>query len=174
MHAIRRDQLSEQSTKYRSRSENVRKVCLFYRQNNKIVWLSNMADTFFEKFARCAKVCGLFFLIVLFECWLAEQANSGHMVLLMWLFNKYNNKNNKNNKNALVAWSFVTLFSLIQLKSSFRILHRNIGLQSIRRARFARAIDVRLLEGYPKRGNEKERINISELELSQRFRAFTM
>ena len=52
----------EQSTKRRSRSENMWKVCLFYSQNNKIVWLSNMADTFLEKFTRCAKVCGLLFL----------------------------------------------------------------------------------------------------------------
>ena len=48
----------EQSTKRVSRSENMWKVCLFYSQNNKIVWLSNMADTFLEKFTRCAKVCG--------------------------------------------------------------------------------------------------------------------
>ena len=38
---------SEQSTKHRSRREINRKVCSFYSQNNKIVWLSNMADTFF-------------------------------------------------------------------------------------------------------------------------------
>ena len=38
----------EQSTKRRSRSENMWKVCLFYSQNNKIVWLSNMADTFWR------------------------------------------------------------------------------------------------------------------------------
>ena len=38
----------EQSTKRRSRSENIWKVCLFYSQNNKIVWLSNMADIFGE------------------------------------------------------------------------------------------------------------------------------
>ena len=50
----------EQSTKRRSSSENMRKVCLFYSGNNKIVRLSNMADTFFEEFTRCAKVCGLF------------------------------------------------------------------------------------------------------------------
>ena len=37
----------EQSMKRRSRSENMWKICLFYSQNNKIVWLSNMADTFF-------------------------------------------------------------------------------------------------------------------------------
>ena len=33
---------------------------------------------FLEKFMRCAKVCGLFFLTVLFGCWLAEQVNSNH------------------------------------------------------------------------------------------------
>ena len=38
------------------------KIYLFYSQNNKIVWLSNMADTFLEKFIRCAKACGLYFL----------------------------------------------------------------------------------------------------------------
>ena len=38
---------NEQSTKRRSRSENVRKFCLSYNQNNKIVWLSSMADTCF-------------------------------------------------------------------------------------------------------------------------------
>ena len=41
---------SEQSTKHRSRSENMWKVYLFYSQNIKIVWLSNMSDTFYEKF----------------------------------------------------------------------------------------------------------------------------
>ena len=35
-----------------------------------------MADTFFEKFTRCAKVDGLFFLIVLFGSWLADQTDS--------------------------------------------------------------------------------------------------
>ena len=52
----------EQSTKRRSRSENMWKVCYFYGQNKKIAWLSNMADRFLEKFMRCAKVHGLFFL----------------------------------------------------------------------------------------------------------------
>ena len=32
---------------------NMRKVCLFYSQNNKIVYLSNMADTFIEKLTVC-------------------------------------------------------------------------------------------------------------------------
>ena len=36
----------EQSTKRRPSSENMLKVCLFYSQNNKILWLSNMADKF--------------------------------------------------------------------------------------------------------------------------------
>ena len=59
--ARRMSRSREQSKKRRSRSENMRKVCLFYSHNNKIVWLSNMTDAFFlEKFTRCAKVCGLF------------------------------------------------------------------------------------------------------------------
>ena len=67
---------SAQSKKRKSHSENIRKVCLLYTQNNKIVWLSYMADIlfvclfvclfvlflFFEKFTGCAKVCKHFFL----------------------------------------------------------------------------------------------------------------
>ena len=64
----------------REDGENIWKVCLFYGQNNKIVGSSNMADTFIEKFMRCAKVCGLFFMVVFFGCWLAGQTNSDHMV----------------------------------------------------------------------------------------------
>ena len=71
---------SEQSKKCRSHSKNMWKVCLFYSQNNKTVWLSNMADTFLEKFTRCAKVCGLVFLDCAFECWLAGQTNLDLMV----------------------------------------------------------------------------------------------
>ena len=33
----------------------------------------------FAKFTRCAKVYGLLFLMVLFGCWMAGQANSDHM-----------------------------------------------------------------------------------------------
>ena len=51
----------EQNRKHRSRSENMPKMSLLYSQHNKIVWLSNMADTIWEKFTRCAKFCGLFF-----------------------------------------------------------------------------------------------------------------
>ena len=52
------------STKRRSHSKNLWKVCWFCSQNNKIVWLSNMADTFFfERFTRCAMVFGLFFVL---------------------------------------------------------------------------------------------------------------
>ena len=82
----------EQRTKCRSSSENTWKVCLFYSQNNKVVWLSNMTDTFFEKFAilfprasslprqrgwkfaRFAKVCGLFSWLCFWDAdWLGEQ-----------------------------------------------------------------------------------------------------
>ena len=59
----------ERSTKRRSRSESMRKVCLSYSQKNKIVGLSNVTDTFWggEEFTRCAqRFAGFFFLIVLF------------------------------------------------------------------------------------------------------------
>ena len=59
--------------------KNIRKFCLFYSHNNKIQWLSDMTDTFWGKFTRRGKVCGLFFLIVLLGRWLAGQANSGHL-----------------------------------------------------------------------------------------------
>ena len=71
---------SEQNTKHTSRSENMQKVCSLYNQNNEIVQLSNMADTFYEKFMRCVKVCGLFLLDWLFGCRSAQQANSSYMV----------------------------------------------------------------------------------------------
>ena len=71
---------SEHSTKRTSRDENMWKVCLFYSQNNKIVWLSNMADIFFLEIHQVHKGLWAFFLIVLFECWLAEQTNSHHVV----------------------------------------------------------------------------------------------
>ena len=48
---------SEQSTKRRSRSENMWKVCLSVI----ITWLSDVADIFFEKFTKCAKAYGLVF-----------------------------------------------------------------------------------------------------------------
>ena len=71
-HVVRRDHMNR-SRNADQAATTCERFILFYSQNNKIVWLSNMADTFLEKFTRCAKVCGLFFLIVLFGCWLAEQ-----------------------------------------------------------------------------------------------------
>ena len=65
---------SERSKKCRSRSENIRKGCLFYSQNNKIVWISKIADKFIEKFTRCAKVCGIFsWMCFLRADWLGRQ-----------------------------------------------------------------------------------------------------
>ena len=53
-------------------------VCLFYSQNNKIMIIKHGRHT------RYAKVCGLFFfLIVFFGCWLAGQTNSDHMGALV-------------------------------------------------------------------------------------------
>ena len=51
---------SEQSMKHQSRSENMWKVCLFYSEDYKVLWLSNMADMFLEKFTKCTKDCGVF------------------------------------------------------------------------------------------------------------------
>ena len=71
----------DQSTKRRSRSENIWKVCLFFSQNNKIVWLSNVVDTFLEKLKRCAKVCGLFSLDCTFWMligWAGKLRSRGH------------------------------------------------------------------------------------------------
>ena len=74
----------EQSTKRISRSENMRKVCLFYSQNNKIVWLSNMEDTFLEKCTRCAKVCGLLFLDWAFRVLIGWAVKVRSRVLFTW------------------------------------------------------------------------------------------
>ena len=65
---------SEQCKKRRSRSENKRKVCLFYNQNNKIVWLSNSRHMFLKNSPGAQRFVGFPFLIVLFRRWLAGRA----------------------------------------------------------------------------------------------------
>ena len=40
-------------------------------------------QTFFEKFTKCPKVCGLFSSIVFYGCWLAGQAIFDHMTILL-------------------------------------------------------------------------------------------
>ena len=57
------------------------KVCFFYSENNKILWSSNMADTFVWEIHEVRKGMWAFFFIVLFGCWLAGQANSDHVVV---------------------------------------------------------------------------------------------
>ena len=53
-------------------------VCLFYSQNNKIMIIKHGRHT------RYAKVCGLFFFLILFfGCWLAGQTNSDHVGALV-------------------------------------------------------------------------------------------
>ena len=73
-----------ESTKRRSRSEGMRNLGSFYSQNNKIEWLSNIADTFlFEKCTGCAKVCGLFsWLCFMGADWL------GRETLITWCSSK--------------------------------------------------------------------------------------
>ena len=60
----------------------MRNVCLFYSQDSKVIWLSNMADTFIEKFTRYAKACGLLFSWLCFSGadWL------GRRTPVTWLF----------------------------------------------------------------------------------------
>ena len=69
---------SEQSTKCRSRSENLQKVCSKSLFKITSVWLSNRRAHFGGN-SWGAQVYGLFFLIVLFECWLAGQTTSDHI-----------------------------------------------------------------------------------------------
>ena len=69
----------EQSTTCRSRSENTWKVCLlFYSQNSKILWLSNVADTFLRNSRGAQRFVGFFLECVLW-CWLAGQKRVQHV-----------------------------------------------------------------------------------------------
>ena len=62
------------------------KVCLFYSQINKIFWWSNKADTFVCEIREVRKGLWALFMIVLFECRLAD-ANSDHMLVsVAWFF----------------------------------------------------------------------------------------
>ena len=70
--------LSEQSTKCRSCSGNLQKVCSKSLFKITSVWLSNRRAHFGGN-SWGAQVYGLFFLIVLFECWLAGQTTSDHI-----------------------------------------------------------------------------------------------
>ena len=76
-------------------TKSMRTFCLFYSQDNEIVSLSNMADIFLLRNSRGAKVCGLFFLIVLLGCWLAGQAISDHVTWSGWEMRQLIHKNRK-------------------------------------------------------------------------------
>ena len=43
-----------------------------FKPFTKIVWLSNMADTFLRNARGAQRFVGFYFLIVLFGCWLAQ------------------------------------------------------------------------------------------------------
>ena len=74
-HVIRRDHVNR-ARKRRSRSENMQNMRLFYSQVNKIVWLSNMADTILTNSRGAQRYVGFLFL----GCWLAGlAANSVHV-----------------------------------------------------------------------------------------------
>ena len=99
---------SEKNTKRRSRSESMWKLCWFYSGNNKILWQTQTDKQtdrqtqtwqtqtdkqtqtdrqtqtwqthFRRKLWRAQRFVGFIFLIVLAGCWLAEQANSDHVI----------------------------------------------------------------------------------------------
>ena len=54
----------------------MRKLCLFCSRNNKIVWLSNMADIFLRNSRGAQRFVGFFSWLCFFGCWLAGRANS--------------------------------------------------------------------------------------------------
>ena len=70
----------EQSTKHHW-GKNMRKFCLFYRQNNKSMIIKHGRHLFWEIHEVRKRFVGFLFLIVLSRCWLAGQANSNHVVL---------------------------------------------------------------------------------------------
>ena len=79
--------LRQHSTKRRTRSKNMWKVCLFYSQNNRIVSIIKHGRHIFLTNSRGAqRYVLLLFLIVLFGCLLAGQTNSNHMALSGLLF----------------------------------------------------------------------------------------
>ena len=57
------------------------KGVLLYSQNNEILWLWTMADTSVCEIHEVRKGLWTFSLILLFGCWLANQANSDHVVI---------------------------------------------------------------------------------------------
>ena len=63
------------SMKHRSSSENTRKVCLFYSQSNKSVWLSNMADILLRNSRGAQRYVGFFSWLYFPDAdWLGRQA----------------------------------------------------------------------------------------------------
>ena len=77
-HVVRQDQVNRAQN-----LDRTERVCetFVYSIVIKIVWLSNMADTFFEKFTWYAKACGLFSWSVCF----ADTDWLGRQTLITWL-----------------------------------------------------------------------------------------
>ena len=77
----------ENSTKHRSRSENIWKVCLFYSKKTPRfydyqTWQRHLLLLRNSQMVR--KGMWAFFLIVLFGSWLAGQANSAHVIYVLY------------------------------------------------------------------------------------------
>ena len=81
VHLVRQDQVNSARN-----TDHAARVCeRFVYSRVKITRLydyQTWQTHLFEKFTRCAKVCGLFFLTVLFGCRLAGQVNCDHTVYL--------------------------------------------------------------------------------------------
>ena len=115
VHVVHRDQVNRTRNTWIS-SENVWKVCLFYSQNNKIFWWSNVRDTFSE-----LKVCGLssWFWFWDADHWLGRQA-----LQITWQYSNIYNKTYliipfSMNTSASNIWSSLTTVPPLMSRRSF-------------------------------------------------------
>ena len=81
-HAVCRDQMNRARNADHAAGTHER----FAYSRVKIVWLSNMADTFLWEIHEVRKGMWVFFLGCAFGCWLAEQTNSDHMDHVIGVF----------------------------------------------------------------------------------------
>ena len=112
----------EQSTKRRSCSKSMRKVCLFYSQNNKIVWLANMTEN-----TKCAKVCGLFSWLCFWDAdWLGKQTPITWQSMKCYkLFGKVEQALSQETLVMVNLDEINVYFQLFQVGRSFQVLHKN-------------------------------------------------
>ena len=71
-HVVHRDQMNR-ARNIDHAARTCQRFSLFYSQNNKIVWLSNMAEHFWRNSRGAQRFVGFYYLSVRFRCWLAER-----------------------------------------------------------------------------------------------------